>query len=236
MKFGAPVSAALTGNVAGLALVGVSVAAPAEQGGQISGADVYNRNCAVCHGINAQGRLGPPLLPLPPFIQQLPLAVLAEDLTGLVRNGIPGAMPRFLPEQLSDAEIVALTEWFLTANSAIPPGQSFYDALQPVAPVPNTSTSIYFETTDHTLAYAFLEFWREHGGLEVFGHPVPQEYIGYSPVDGVPRTMQLFERAKFEYHPEFAGTDREVQLVPMGLDEVQLRTHFLERGGPPEEP
>jgi hypothetical protein len=49
----------------------------------------------------------------------------------------------------------------------------------------------------------FAQFWRENGNLEVFGFPVSGELV--ETVDGVPRTVQYFERARFEYHPENAA-------------------------------
>jgi len=39
--------------------------------------------------------MGPPLLPLPPEIAQAPRDAIVGELSGLVRSGIPGHMPRF---------------------------------------------------------------------------------------------------------------------------------------------
>src|SRR5688572_16869763 len=81
----------------GLMLAGVVGVAPAaaQQAtpSVMRGGQVFNDNCQVCHGVYAQGRMGPPLLPLPPFITSLPREAIAADLTGLVRGGIPGRMP-----------------------------------------------------------------------------------------------------------------------------------------------
>ncbi len=73
-----------------------------------AGGAIYARNCRVCHGIRASGGLGPPLNRLPPRLEGLPPEQIAVGLLGLLRNGVPGYMPRFLPEQLSDAEAVEL--------------------------------------------------------------------------------------------------------------------------------
>lgn len=54
----------------------------------------------------------------------------------------------------------------------------------------------YYEPTGHWLCYGFREYWRTHGGLEIFGYPISEEFRegGY--------VVQYFERARFEWHPE----------------------------------
>ncbi len=46
----------------------------------------------------------------------------------------------------------------------------------------------------------FLEYWRDNGGLEVFGYPVTPERLEQT-AEGI-FTVQYFERNRFEYHPE----------------------------------
>lgn len=46
----------------------------------------------------------------------------------------------------------------------------------------------------------FLQYWRENGGLPVFGYPITAEFREETP-EGV-YTVQYFERNVFEYHPE----------------------------------
>lgn len=46
----------------------------------------------------------------------------------------------------------------------------------------------------------FLEYWRDNGGLEVFGYPVTPERLEQT-AEGV-FTVQYFERNRFEFHPE----------------------------------
>jgi len=85
---------------------------------------------------------------------------------------------------------------------------------QPVAqkatPLPTTPTQQYFPETGYSVHFAFLKFFRENGGVDVFGYPTTQEVRenGF--------TVQYFQRARFEYHPQHAGTRYEVQLGLLG--------------------
>lgn len=70
--------------------------------------------------------------------------------------------------------------------------------------------------TGHSLGGRFLQFWESHGGLQVFGFPISEEFDEVLP-DGRAYRVQYFERARMEYHPELAGTPDEVQLGLLGL-------------------
>lgn len=63
-----------------------------------------------------------------------------------------------------------------------------------------------YPETGHTLGYGFREFWNTRGGLATFGYPISEEFWegGY--------VVQYFERARFEFHPENAGTEYVVLL------------------------
>jgi hypothetical protein len=54
----------------------------------------------------------------------------------------------------------------------------------------------WFAETGHAIGGAFWDYWRERGGLAVFGYPLSDELLE----DG--RTTQYFERAVMEWHPE----------------------------------
>ncbi len=71
---------------------------------------------------------------------------------------------------------------------------------------------VYFPETGHTLAYGFLNFWRQNGGIAIFGYPISEEFTE----NGI--TVQYFERARFEYHPEYRGTPQEVMLGRIGAE------------------
>src|SRR5437588_7343141 len=59
-----------------------------------------------------------------------------------------------------------------------------------------------FPETGKTLAGGFLDYWTRHGGLAQFGYPISNEMAEKSDTDGKTYTVQYFERAVFEYHPE----------------------------------
>ena len=75
---------------------------------------------------------------------------------------------------------------------------------------PPSADRVFFAPTGHYLAYGFKEYWETHGGLAMFGYPISEEFTenGY--------TVQYFERARFEYHPEFKGTPYEIELGRLG--------------------
>ena len=57
---------------------------------------------------------------------------------------------------------------------------------------------------------------RAHGGLAQQGYPLTDEFQEPNKLDGQTYTVQYFERAIFEYHPENAGTPYEVLLTQLG--------------------
>ncbi|HEX8599979.1 MAG TPA: hypothetical protein VF952_15875 [Chloroflexia bacterium] len=85
-----------------------------------------------------------------------------------------------------------------------------------------TPDLVYFPETGHTLGGAFLKYWQENGGLQVYGYPISQEITEVSPTDGKEYKVQYFERNRFEHHPEFAGTRFEVQLGLLGANMLKL--------------
>lgn len=74
----------------------------------------------------------------------------------------------------------------------------------------------FFPESGHTLGGAFQWYWQSHGALPVFGYPISEEFEEWNPVAGQVYLVQYFERARFEYHPENAGTAYEVQLGMLG--------------------
>ena len=90
------------------------------------------------------------------------------------------------------------------------------DAFWVVSPFPDTPERRYFPQTSHALAYGFKRYWEAHGGLAIFGLPISEEFREVTPIDGREYTVQYFERARFEYHPEHAGTPYEVLLGLLG--------------------
>ncbi len=70
---------------------------------------------------------------------------------------------------------------------------------------PNTSAgSRLFTETGKRVGGKFLDYWNTHGGLAQQGFPLSEEFMEVSETDGKTYLVQYFERAVFEYHPEFA--------------------------------
>ncbi len=83
-------------------------------------------------------------------------------------------------------------------------------------PGPNNAISgeKFFPETGYKASGAFLDYWNRYGGLAQFGFPITPEVKDEQ--DG--RTVQYFERARFELHPEYAGTPYEVLLTLLGRE------------------
>jgi carboxyl-terminal processing protease len=64
------------------------------------------------------------------------------------------------------------------------------------------SGSMTFPQTGKTAGGLFLAYWKSHGGLAQQGYPISNEFQEKSDTDGKTYTVQYFERAVFEYHPE----------------------------------
>jgi hypothetical protein len=82
---------------------------------------------------------------------------------------------------------------------------------------PSANDRLYFLESGHTLGGAFRRYWEMHGGVQKLGYPISEEVSEQNPLDGQVRTVQYFERAVLEHHPEFGGTTDEVMLAAVGL-------------------
>lgn len=69
----------------------------------------------------------------------------------------------------------------------------------------------------------FAAYWQSKGGLPLFGYAISGEKLEKSATDGKTYIVQWFERARFEYHPEYAGTNAEVLLGLLGSQAVSGR-------------
>ncbi|HUS14103.1 MAG TPA: hypothetical protein VM536_03700 [Chloroflexia bacterium] len=81
----------------------------------------------------------------------------------------------------------------------------------------------YFPETGHLVRSAFLQKWQTTGGVRVHGYPISEELQEVSPTDGRAYLVQYFQRARFEYHPENAGSPFEVLLGMLGRQLYQER-------------
>ncbi|MGI8587227.1 MAG: PQQ-binding-like beta-propeller repeat protein [Chloroflexia bacterium] len=93
-------------------------------------------------------------------------------------------------------------------------------ALAPVH-APSSKDVLFFPATGHTLAPPLRDYWQRYGGLAQFGYPLTEpftETVGEAEGGGTrDYLVQYFERARFEYHPENAGTAYAVLLGLLGL-------------------
>jgi beta propeller repeat protein len=85
----------------------------------------------------------------------------------------------------------------------------------PEEPFANDEMQRYFPETGHGVRFGFKEFWEANGGLELFGFPITGEFNEGG------RTVQYFERARFEFDPESETGD--VSLGLLGRESLQQR-------------
>lgn len=72
----------------------------------------------------------------------------------------------------------------------------------PQARVSAQEGSRFFPETGKTVKGRFLEYWQGNGGLAQQGYPIAEPFSELSETDGKTYTVQYFERAVFELHPE----------------------------------
>lgn len=84
----------------------------------------------------------------------------------------------------------------------------------PPPPAATEAAAVTFPETGQTLQGRFLTFWRQHGGLSVFGYPITPQM---SPQNEEKPLSQVFERARFEYHPQHQPP-YDVLLSPLGSE------------------
>ena len=120
----------MRGGLKGIAFLGAVVllalragAAAAQGGDPDRGGDLYVENCAVCHGVDGEGRVGASL-------SQFPGIQVDASLEGTIRQGIEGSvMPAWgeaLGGPLTDDDIRDLASYILAA----------FEGTQPIEPLP----------------------------------------------------------------------------------------------------
>ncbi len=87
----------------------------------------------------------------------------------------------------------------------------------PVAAFTSSDDRLYFPETQHSLASGFKQFWDANGGLASFGFPISEEFQENG------RTVQYFERARFEFNPDGADTQSKVILGLLGREALQQK-------------
>ena len=76
----------------------------------------------------------------------------------------------------------------------------------------------YFPETQHVVSFAFLDYFRKQGGVDIFGYP-RSEFMYESG-----RIVQYFQRARMEWHPESRGGP---QMRLANLGEVYIEEFGL---------
>lgn len=99
-------------------------------------------------------------------------------------------------------------------------GAAFVPPYGQYAPASTANVLFFAPESGFPLANGFKAYWQSHGGLAVFGLPISNEFMEVNPADGQSYTVQYFERARFEYHPEFKGTAHEVELGLLGSQAI----------------
>jgi hypothetical protein len=84
----------------------------------------------------------------------------------------------------------------------------------PAPSSPKPPGTVIFKETGYPVSGAFLQYWQKYGGLSQFGYPITPEFNDGK--EGL--TVQYFERARFEIHPENRGTPYYVLLTLLGRD------------------
>ncbi|MFS8531779.1 cellulase family glycosylhydrolase [Sphaerobacter thermophilus] len=161
------------------------------------------------------------------FIFGYPITGVFEQ-DGLLRQYFERAVFEYHPEFAGTPYEVLL----MRLGAIRVEGRESEEPFQPIPPFPDNPDHRYYAETGHSLSYGFKNYWDANGGLMNFGFPLSQEFDERNQPppagDGEVHTVQYFERARFEWHPEYRGTPYEVLLGLLGTEYLQVR-------GAPEE-
>ncbi|MFL5733476.1 MAG: hypothetical protein ACJ78Q_09755 [Chloroflexia bacterium] len=61
---------------------------------------------------------------------------------------------------------------------------------------------VYMAPTGHSLGEPFLSYWRNNGGLGIFGYPISEPFDEVNADNSKTYLVQYFQRNRFEFHPE----------------------------------
>jgi hypothetical protein len=90
----------------------------------------------------------------------------------------------------------------LTSLTAVLAATSILSGVGERAATASQAEQRTFTETGKTVKGRFLEYWNGNGGLPQQGFPISEEMQERSDTDGKTYTVQYFERAVFEMHPE----------------------------------
>lgn len=95
----------------------------------------------------------------------------------------------------------------------------------------STTSPRQFAETGKTIGGAFRAYWEANGGLAQQGYPISNEFRERSDLNGLVYTVQYFERAVFESHPENAPPHR-VLLSQLGTFQYRKKYQGAPTQGP----
>ncbi|MGI8858308.1 MAG: cupredoxin domain-containing protein [Thermomicrobiales bacterium] len=98
----------------------------------------------------------------------------------------------------------------------------FANFVEPIRAFTDLPDHRFFATTDHSLNFGFKSYWEQNGGVAQFGYPISEEFLERG-ADGAVRTVQYFERARFEYHYDLGTVPFAVQLGMLGRETTSSR-------------
>jgi plastocyanin len=93
----------------------------------------------------------------------------------------------------------------------------FANFVEPIRAFADLPDHRFFAATGHSLNFGFKSYWEQNGGLAQFGYPISEEFLERG-ADGAVRTVQYFERARFEYHYDLGTVPYAVQLGMLGRE------------------
>jgi hypothetical protein len=96
----------------------------------------------------------------------------------------------------------------------------------------STDNALTFSETGKTIGGSFRAYWEQNGGLAQQGFPISDEFTEVSDLNGQSYTVQYFERAVFELHPENPATSS-VLLSQLGTFLYQQKSSAGGWAAPP---
>ncbi len=124
-----------------------------------------------------------------------------------------------LPTRTSGRLLISVTQQpgLFAVIAATPPSRDLKNGLR------------YYYPTGKHVGFAFKEYFDAHGGVARFGYPVTHEF------QRAGLTVQYFEKARFEYRPQLAGTPHAVMLGLLGDELLTLWDAHEPREAEPSE-
>ena len=160
----------------------------------------------------------------PSRLEQISAIVTLIVLIALVLSLVPSCLQQTsaaglvapTSQDVAPAPVSVGTARFLQRESA----EEVPTASQ-AAPASDDPAKLYVGETGHYITDQFLTFWKGQGGADVFGNPLSEQYTENN------RTVQLFEKALLELHPEETDPKNQVQLAFLGRELADARgLHF----------